>query len=228
MTRINDLIQQLHGLLRKVPNVFFDTPEYVIFKINLENYIYENHCNNTSMWGNISQTLIYKSNQYLTRKEADFILINLEELKRYIMAKENDPLLSFLHPKIARVSQKLYLEENYANAVEDAYKEIANRVRKLFKKIKTDEPPISDSSLMTTVFSDNNPLIEFCDRSTTTGENIQKGYMLILQGVMLALRNTQTHANNKIIKEECRDQLIMASHLMHKIDEAIGYSHIEE
>ena len=77
MIRKNDLIQQLHGLLRKVPDVFFDTPEYVMFKIDLENFVYENHCNNTLMWRNISQTLIYRSNQYLSRKEADFILVNL-------------------------------------------------------------------------------------------------------------------------------------------------------
>lgn len=37
--------------------------------------------------------------------------------------------------------------------------------------------------------------VEFCDRSTETGSNIQKGYMQMLAGAMSALRNPKAHAN---------------------------------
>ena len=81
---------------------------------------------------------------------------------------------------------------------------------------------------MSMVFSDNAPLLEFCDRSTETGNNIQKGYMQMLAGAMSALRNPKAHANITITKDDAMRRLMFASMLMYKIDEAIDYSEIQE
>lgn len=165
----------------------------------------------------------------MSREEADYILTQLHRLRRYLLARANDSTLQYLHPKIDRVSNKLYLEGNYAEASENAFKEIASRVRKLFLIINpAQQPPSSDSTLMTTVFSVDNPMLHFCDTTNETGKNIQKGYMLILSGAMSSLRNPNAHANEKISKDDCSRQLIFASHLMYKIDEAVAYSKIHE
>jgi uncharacterized protein (TIGR02391 family) len=82
---------------------------------------------------------------------------------------------------------------------------------------------------MTTVFSANNPLVEFCDRSTTSGQNKQKGFMQILAGAMSALRNPKAHSNSEVLSaEEAYRRLATASMLMYAIDDAVKYSKIKE
>ena len=82
---------------------------------------------------------------------------------------------------------------------------------------------------MTTVFSSNNPIVEYCDRSTTTGQNKQKGFMQMLAGAMSALRNPKAHSNAETVsKEEAFRRLATASMLMYAIDEAVKYSRIKE
>ena len=134
-----------------------------------------------------------------------------------------------IHPKIVAVSQKLFEDGHYANAAEDAFVEINDRVKKLFMKVNPTAPKVPDGyTAMNMVFSDNAPLVEFCDRSTETGSNIQKGYMQMLAGAMSALRNPKAHANITITKDDAMRRLMFASMLMYKIDEAIDYSKIQE
>ena len=134
-----------------------------------------------------------------------------------------------IHPNIAVVSQKLFEDGHYANAAEDAFVEINDRVKKLFMKVNPTATKVPDGqAAMNTVFSDNAPLVEFCDRSTETGSNIQRGYMQMLAGAMSALRNPKAHANITITKDDAMRHLMFASMLMYKIDEAVNYSGIEE
>lgn len=136
---------------------------------------------------------------------------------------------SLIHPKIVTVSQKLFEDGHYANAAEDAFIEINDRVKKLFVKISPNATKVPDGhAAMNTVFSDNTPLVEFCDRSTETGSNIQKGYMQMLAGAMSALRNPKAHANIIITEDDAMRRLMFASMLMYKIDEAVKYSGISE
>ncbi len=134
-----------------------------------------------------------------------------------------------IHPAIKRVSEKLYKDGNYANAACDAFIEINDRVKKLFVLRKPNITNVPDGQdLMNKAFSDNDPVIEACDRSTDTGENIHKGLRFMLAGAMAALRNPKAHANIQIGREEAMRRLIFASLLMQKIDEAVSYSKIEE
>ncbi len=135
---------------------------------------------------------------------------------------------SLVHPKISEVSKSLYLDGYYANAAEDAFIEINSRVKELFKIItQNDKVPDGDTA-MTTVFSTNNPLVEFCDNSTETGKNVQKGFMQMLAGAMSALRNPKAHENIKLSADDAMRRLMFASMLMFKIDEAVEYSNIQE
>ncbi len=134
-----------------------------------------------------------------------------------------------IHPSIIRVSRKLYEDGHFSNAAGDAFIEINDRVKRLFQIVKPNETNIPDGqAAMNTVFSDNNPLVEFCDRSTDTGRNIQKGYMQMLAGAMSALRNPKAHSNITITAEDAMRHLLYASMLMYKIDEAVKYSNIQE
>lgn len=229
MAKIDNLIEQVKNLI-SLDYVHFDTPEYVKFHNDVFRFIFSNHCENTEEWRIISNNLVYKSSQFMCKQEANIILVQLNRLKCYILKRENDPLLKHLHPQIASVAKKLYLENNFDNASENAFKEIASRVRKLFVKLNPNQqPPNNDNPLMTTVFSDKTPMIEFCDRTDTSGKNIQLGYMLMLAGAMSALRNPTAHTNdNNITKADCNRQLMFASMLMYKIDEAVKYSKISE
>ena len=136
---------------------------------------------------------------------------------------------SCIHPLIQRSSKQLYMDSHYANAAEDAFIEINDRVKKLFMIVKPGCKVPDGGDAMNQVFSANNPLVSFCDQSTDTGINKQKGYMQMLAGAMSALRNPKAHSNNEIITaDEAYRRLATASMLMYAIDEAVAYSQIQE
>lgn len=141
---------------------------------------------------------------------------------------KQDDWWQLIHPRIAEVSKKLFLDGSYANAACDAYIEINDRVKRLFQILKPGEKVPDGDAAMKTVFSANSPLIEFCDRSTDSGANTQKGFMEMLAGAMSALRNPKAHANIKISQDDAMHRLVFASMLMYKIDEAVVYSKITE
>lgn len=183
----------------------------------------------------------YISSELFTIKDSLFVgngVINTTvfgqgiEILRILQHKDNSScadLWSLIHPKIISSSKKLFEDGHYSNAAVDAFIEINDRVKMLFTKLKPNECNIPDgTAAMTKVFSDNNPLIEFCDRSNDTGSNIQKGYMQMLSGAISALRNPKAHANITITKEDAMRQLMFASMLMYKIDEAVAYSNVSE
>ena len=156
----------------------------------------------------------------------------------YLSAKRQEPsaekqttaeLWSYIHPLIQKSSKKLFEDGHFANAAEDAFIEINDRTKKLFSIVKPNEPVPDGEAAMTTVFSSNNPLVEFCDRSTTTGQNKQKGFMQMLAGAMSALRNPKAHSNSEVLSaEEASRRLAAASMLMYAIDDAVKYTGITE
>ena len=155
-------------------------------------------------------------------------LIQKQQVQRN-KPKVEDEKWQSIHPMIQKSSKQLYIDGYYANAAEDAFIEINDRVKKLFAIVKPGSKVPDGESAMTTVFSTNSPLVSFCDQSTETGFNKQKGYMQMLAGAMSALRNPKAHSNNEIITaEESYRRLATASMLMYAIDEAVAYSGIQE
>ena len=138
-------------------------------------------------------------------------------------------LWAYIHPLIQKASKKLYEDGHFANAAEDAFIEINDRVKHLFTIIKPGEKIPDGDKVMTTVFSANSPLVEFCDRNTQSGQNKQKGYMEMLSGAISALRNPKAHSNTeRLSAEEAYRRLATASMLMYAIDDAVTHSGIKE
>lgn len=135
---------------------------------------------------------------------------------------------NLIHPRIAQVSKQLYLDGHFANAACDAFIEINDRVKRLYALLRPGDEIPDGTKAMTTVFSDKNPMIEFCERMDDTGRNTQLGNMNMLSGAMSALRNPKAHANIKISAEDAMRRLMFASMLMYKIDEAVKHSQITE
>lgn len=144
--------------------------------------------------------------------------------------QSKNALWTCIHPSIIRSSKDLYLSGYYANAAQDAFIEINNRLKKLYRQLKPEEKDIPDGvEMMNKIFSDKCPIMEVCDRSTDTGFNIHNGTRFMLVGAIAALRNPKAHSNSiKLTREEAMRRLMFASMLMYRIDEAVAYSGIRE
>ena len=142
---------------------------------------------------------------------------------------KND-LWDHIHPQIIKASKSLFLTGHYANAAEDAFIEINDRVKKLYKRLRPEATEIPDGAdVMNKMFSEKSPMMEICDRGTDTGVNIHNGTRFMLTGAMAALRNPKAHSNDEELSaEEAMRRLMFASMLMYKIDEAIAHSEIFE
>lgn len=212
--------------LYDLPDVYFNTPEYKKIHSQITEFIYNNHLENTEEWRKISDNLLYKSTQYMTRQEADTIMVNLELLKRKLLTYQNDCFEEHLHPLIEKVSLDKFGNQHYADSVETAFKEINSRLKRICRKLG--HPEVDGTSLMNFIFSEHNPILKFEDTSTTSGRDVQKGYMQIFAGAMQGIRNPKAHENMSITREAAIKRLIFASLLMDKIDEAIKYTGITE
>lgn len=122
-----------------------------------------------------------------------------------------------LHPKIVEVSKSRFEAKHFADSVEAAFKEINSIVKVIVKEETGQEYDGVD--LMNKAFSPQNPIIVLDDLSTTTGKNIQQGYMQIFSGAMAAIRNPQAHENIPMDSNRAIHFLFLASLLMFKIDE---------
>lgn len=137
---------------------------------------------------------------------------------------------NYIHPRIIKASKGLFQNGHYANAAEDAFIEINDRVKKIHKKLQPDSTENLDGvDLMNKMFSEKTPIMEICERETTTGKNIHNGTRFMLAGAISALRNPKAHSNDEELSpEEAMRRLMFASMLMHKIDEAVIYSGVAE
>ncbi len=145
--------------------------------------------------------------------------------------KQRQPLndiWEYIHPKIQKVSKGQYLSGFYADATENAFKEINARTKHIYANARPNTPIPDGAAAMTSVYSSNNPIIEFCDRQTKSGQNTQLGFMEMAEGAMIALRDPVAHENLNISPEDAMRQLMFASMIMYKIDEGVIHSGITE
>lgn len=125
-----------------------------------------------------------------------------------------------IHPLIQKSSKQLYLDGHYANAAEDAFIELNDRGKEIYRKLKPGEPNIPDGrDLMNKLFGPNF-LIKLADTNTDTGKGIQEGFHFMFAGSMAGLRNPKAHTNTvTITAAEAMRRLMFASMLMYKLDE---------
>ena len=145
--------------------------------------------------------------------------------------KEKQPfnnIWDYIHPKIQKVSKGQYLSGFYADAAENAFKEINARTKRIYANARPNTPIPDGAKAMTTVYSSNDPIVEFCDRQTESGQNIQLGFMKMAEGAMIALRNPVAHENLNMTHDDAMRQLMFASMIMYKIDKGVIHSGITE
>lgn len=139
-----------------------------------------------------------------------------------------DSCWNYIHPRIVASSQKLYDDGHYANAAVDAFIEINDRVKQLYKRLEPNGKILDGQALMNRVFSDEKPLLEICDRTVESGNDIHNGVRSMLAGAMSAFRNPKAHANVSLDAAEAMRQLMFASTLMYKIDAAVKRAGLSE
>jgi len=135
---VENLIEQVRNLIRYRGQVHCDTPIYEKFHKEIITYVFENFLDKTEHWDFIQKNLIWKSVHYLSRQEADNILTGLENLRLEILERQNEsrnPIWQYIHPLIVGTSQKLFTDKHYSKAVQAAFVEINDRVKKIRIKI---------------------------------------------------------------------------------------------
>lgn len=235
VNRIDEFILQVYGLLEIINNsryyVTIKTPNYIKFKNDLTIFIYQNRLNIYPEWEEIKKNLIVKSNQFLSSIEANCILLQLEKLKTIVLEnlsifQTETYIIEFLHSSIQEQCAEKFYNGHYADAVESGCKEINARLKKIYIS-KTGSEKDGDA-LFTSIFSKKNPILQFEDMKTMSGENVQLGYMMMFQGMWIGLRDPKAHENIDLSKDQALERLVFLSMLMNKIDVAVKYSNISE
>lgn len=231
LDEIKDLI--IH-LIDKPGTVNIRDRDYKLMREELTNFVYSNNYENSCEWQLISKNLIYTTKEYLSNEEANNLLRAVEGLKRkelkdQRLSREDKIFLNSLHDKVLTVVEQPYLTNQYATAIENAFKEIDHRLIKLYKKHKgVDDNGVSLMRLIFNPENEDKRLLTFENLNSKSGKNVQDGYMQIFAGAMQGIRNPKAHENMTATKESARDRIILASLLMKKIDEAIIFSKISE
>ena len=116
-------------------------------------------------------------------------------------------------PDLRRISRKLFADGHYAIAVERAYVYLNNLVK--------DKAGLGDEdgvALMNRTFSPKNPILKLSSLSSTSERDEQLGYMQILTGVMLGIRNPRVHEHEiNDTPQEALEMLGLANHLARKV-----------
>lgn len=118
-----------------------------------------------------------------------------------------------VHPKIKPVSEQLFIDGHYKQAVLEAFILLDNTVQSLIGSSKTGKP------LMEEAFSANKPKIRF-----TSDQNEQLGMMYLYSGSIAGIRNRYSHKTIKLTdKNYALDLLHFASALMRLLDDQSIY-----
>lgn len=92
-----------------------------------------------------------------------------------------------LHPEVMRAASDLFADGHFAAAVQEAYKSIDLRVKKLTGLNQSGTP------LMGTAFSPKAPLLDVARASGTSGQDEREGFVALFRGAMLGVRNPNAH-----------------------------------
>lgn len=124
-------------------------------------------------------------------------------------------IIDFLHPKIVESSYTQFRSGLFRDAVFNAFIAVFDLIR---EKTKIDK---DGADLVAEVFSLSNPRLIFSSLKKESGRNEQKGFIQILQGAYLGVRNPKAHSLEHDLNEfKTIQYLVFASLLVRRIDEA--------
>jgi uncharacterized protein (TIGR02391 family) len=147
--------------------------------------------------------------EVITRRAASFI-----ELPAQIASVLHPFDERNVHPKIEKVSKKLFDDGHYSQATFEAFKLLDKEVQKLSQQSE------SGVKLMMKAFSETNPLIKLTKLSTDSEKHEQEGYKFMFAGSVMAIRNPRGHeVSLPDSPTQCLDHLSVASMLFRRLDE---------
>lgn len=114
-------------------------------------------------------------------------------------------------------SRALFVDGYYARAVEEGFKRLNNAV-----KDKSGDTARDGAPLMRAVFSPNAPILKLNPLQSPSQRDEQQGYMDLFAGAMTGIRNPRAHEHSLAdAGEVALELLILANHLMRKLDGAV-------
>jgi len=110
---------------------------------------------------------------------------------------------------LRKATRQLFRDKHFALAVEEAYK-CLNNVVKRRSGLGSD-----GANLMRTVFSPDKPRLKINELETLSQKDEQRGYMEIMAGCMVGIRNPRAHEQG-CVDDPCTalEMLIWANHLI--------------
>ena len=117
---------------------------------------------------------------------------------------------------LRQTCRSLFNGDHYALAVQKAFTYIDNMVRD-----KSGQAEKYGADLMRTVFSAKSPVLRLNDLETLSDRNEQQGYMEMLAGAMIGIRNPRSHEYDFVDRpEEALEMLVMANHFIRMLNKA--------
>ena len=185
---------------------YFDILGWQVLKSQIVNMV-PFHCDAVESLDTLKNVIIPEARRQIE-------LLNLEDIRN-----EDYYFWQNIHPKIVALAKPRFDAGFYADSVESSFKEINDIIKNIV--ISNGGRELDGSSLMTTAFSLANPVIRLTPLISDTDRNIQQGYMQILSGAMVGIRNPKAHGNLLPDKRRTLHLLSLASLLMYKIDERL-------
>jgi len=93
-----------------------------------------------------------------------------------------------LHPKVIESSRSLFINGHYAEAIFEAYKAL-----NIYVKTKSCKRDLDGQALMSTVFSEQRPILKINKLSNQSEIDEQAGFKFIYMGAMRGIRNPKAH-----------------------------------
>ena len=137
-------------------------------------------------------------------REGDYVEINkdFEEL---------------LHPRVFECAYQHYKNGHLREAVLNAFVSVYDLIRE-----QTDLD-LDGQALVSQAFSLDNPKLIFSELDTNSGKNDQKGFIQILTGAYLGIRNPKAHSLRHDLDElKAAQYLVFASILARRVSEAVS------
>ena len=124
-------------------------------------------------------------------------------------------IVELLHPAVIEASHSQFRNQHYREAVFNAVVSVFELIRR--------RSGLSDDGhvLAATAFSPKDPILTVADLKTKTGRSEQEGYMQMLRGFYLAVRNPKAHSLETDLDQIRAAQfLVFASLLARKVEGA--------
>jgi uncharacterized protein (TIGR02391 family) len=122
---------------------------------------------------------------------------------------------TLLHPIVREVGLDLYQRGYYREAVVNSIMAIADLIR---ERTGLHQDGVA---LVTEALSVERPKLVLSEIETESGKNDQKGFMLIMQGLYIGVRNPKAHSLQHDLNEsKAAEYLILASLIMRRVADA--------